>query len=181
MDDKMTQIPDVKKELASSQTVLLLIPGNEYPEDISKIVKDLADKKVCYITLNKTSESIKELFTKSKVNLKNIMFVDAISKSFKKDMKSDEKSIYVSSPGALTELSIVINKLLKTNEFDYLIFDSITTMTVYETKDAVTRFVSSIVNKIKETKTRAVFYAIGERDNDPFTKKTCMFFDKCFD
>lgn len=166
----------VQKELKDKQTLLLLVPTVEYNHIIVDVAKELAGKKVCYVTLNKTHQSLEEIFKESKVNVKNIIFIDGISKTLKKTPDQTERCFYVSSPGSLTELSITIRKLLAQN-FDYLIFDSITTLSIYEKNDVIAKFISSLVNKVKETKTRAVFYAVGKKDGDMVVKESSMFVD----
>ena len=167
---------DVKKELSKNQTILLLVPSIEYNHVIVDVAKELAGKKVCYVTLNKTHKSIEELFKESKVNVKNIIFIDGISKTLKKTPDQTDTCFYVSSPASLTEMSIVIRKLLGQN-FDYLIFDSITTLGIYEKGDVIAKFMASIINKVKETKTKAVVYAVGKKD-DILVKQSSMFFDE---
>lgn len=168
---------DIKKETSSNQTVLYLMSGVEYNNVIIKTIKSLSNKTVCYVTLNKTSDSLKETFKKNKIKTDNIIFIDAISKTIKKVPQQDKGVFYVSNPGALTELSLVINRFLNHN-FEYLIFDSLTNMLIYEKKEPVAKFVSSIINQIKQSKTKAVFYALSVKEQDLIIKETSMFVDK---
>ncbi|MDP6671293.1 MAG: hypothetical protein QGI60_05790, partial [archaeon] len=99
-------------------------------------MKKLSGKNVCYVTLNKTAESLKELFKKNGVNVDNVVFIDAISKTFKQVPDQTEGCYFIRSPGALTDLSIRIHKLLE-HGFEYLVFDSLTNLLVYEKKAPV--------------------------------------------
>ncbi len=168
---------DIKKELASNQTILLIMPSVDYNKDIVSIMKKLSGKSICYVTLNKTSESLKELFKKNKVKSDEIVFIDAISKTFKSMPDSGEGVYYISSPAALTEISIAIDRFLR-HGFEYIIFDSLTNLLIYEKKAPVSKFVSSLVNKIKQSKTRALFYALSVKDQDSMIKESGMFVDK---
>jgi KaiC/GvpD/RAD55 family RecA-like ATPase len=170
---------DIKKELDENKTALLLMPSTEYNSDIIDIVKQLSEKKVCYITLNKTFDSLMEIFKKKGVNTENLVFIDAISKTIKKTTEVDN-CFFVSSPGALTELSLVISKFLK-QEFDYLIFDSLTNLMIYEKKAPVAKFLSSLINKISATETKSVFYAISVKEQDELIKQCSMFVDRVID
>ncbi len=152
----------IKKELDSSQTILLLMSGIEYNKTMVKVVKELSGKSVCYVTSNKTFDSLKETFKKNKVEFKDMVFIDSISKSLKKVPDSADQVYYVSNPGALTELSVVIGKFLR-HDFDYLIFDSVTNLNIYNKTPVCIKFINSLVNKIKRSKTKAVFYAVGEK------------------
>ena len=77
----------------------------------------------------------------------------------------------------MTELSLTISKFIK-HDFDYLIFDSLTNLLVYESKAPVAKFVASLVNKIKESKTKAVFYALSIKEQEALIKESGMFVDK---
>ena len=168
---------DIKKELSKNQTVLLLMPSTEYNHIILENIKKLSSANIAYVTLNKTSDSLKELFKKNKIKTENIVFIDAISKTIKNVPNQGEGIYYVSSPGALTEISLVIDKFLKHN-FDYLVFDSLTNLLVYTEKAPVAKFVASLVNKVKQSKTKAVFYALSVKEQEALIKESGMFVDK---
>lgn len=171
---------DLKKELSEYQAMLLLMPSIEYNELIVRMAKQLSGESVCYVTLNKTYDSLRELFEKNKVDLKNMVFIDAISRTIKQTPEQTEGCFFVSSPGALTEISLVVSTHLKHN-FRYLVFDSLTNLLVYEKKAPVARFVSSLVNKIKESKTRAVFYALKMEQHEELIEEASMFVDRVID
>lgn len=168
---------DVKKELADNQTILLIMPSVDYNKDIVSIMKKLSGKSICYVTLNKTSDSLRELFKKNKVKNDGIVFIDAISKTFKSMPDSGEGVYYISSPAALTEISIAIDRFLRHN-FECIIFDSLTNLLIYEKKAPVSKFVSSLVNKIKQSKTKALFYALSVKEQESMIKESGMFVDK---
>jgi KaiC/GvpD/RAD55 family RecA-like ATPase len=170
---------NLKKKLEEFQTALYLVPSEDYTKIILKSAKELSSNSIAYVTLNKTSDSLTELFKKKKINTKKILFIDAISHTFKKTANS-ENSVYCSSPGSLTEISIAINKILK-KKFDYLIFDSISSLLIYEKKSPVSKFISSLVNKIKNSKTKAAFFALSSKDKSDIIKECSMFVDVVID
>jgi len=157
--------------------MLLLVDGVHYNDLILKTVKSLSKGSICYITLNKTYESLKEHFKKNRINLKNIVFIDAISPTLKKTPKEMPNCYFVSSPAALTELAIVIDKFLE-HKFDYLIFDSLTNLMIYQKKAHVAKFILSVINKIRAGKTKAIFYALKVEEHEALIEETGMFADK---
>jgi len=169
---------DVKKELASNQTLLLVMSSTDYNEIVVSTLKKLKGN-VCYVTTNKTFDSLEELFKKKKVNVSNVVYIDAISKSLKKIKGDGDRVYYVSSPGALTELSLSVSKFLK-HDFDYLVFDSVTNLAVYNKVPVCAKFIVSLVERIKKTKTKAVFYGIG-KPGDEIVEKTSMYVDRVVD
>ncbi|MBT3691550.1 hypothetical protein HOG16_04905 [Candidatus Woesearchaeota archaeon] len=156
---------NIKKSLSENQTILLTMDSAEYNKIMINSIKSLSTGTVCYVTTNKTFDALKETFKKSKIIMKNIVFIDAISKTIKKTPSQKENVYYVSSPGALTELSLVIDKFLR-HEFNYLIFDSITNLNIYNKTPICAKFMTSLINKIKKGKTKAIFYAIGSKENE---------------
>lgn len=168
---------EITKELANNQTILLIIPSENYNESITSLMKELSKKNVCYITLNKTFSSMKDLFKKNKINIQNVIFIDAISKSIKETPDQTDSCYYISSPGALTELSLMINKFLRHN-FDYIVLDSLTNMMIYEKKAPVAKFLITIINKIKATNTKAVFLSLDTNQDNDLIKQASSFIDK---
>lgn len=167
---------DIKKELSANQTVLLIMSGLEYNKEIVSVMKKLKGN-VCYVTTNKTSDSLRELFKKNKVDTKSVVFIDAITKTIRGVPDQGEGVYYISSPGALTELSLAIEKFLR-HDFDYLVFDSITNLSVYQDKNQCTRFVLSLINKIKQVKTKSVLYALSVKEQEEIIKESGSMVDK---
>ena len=121
-----------------------------------------------------------ENFDKKGIDTKKMVFVDAISKTIKKVPDQTKGCYYISTPAALTELSIAIGKFLR-HEYEYIIFDSLTNLVVYSKKAPVAMFLSSLVNKIKASKTKAVFYALSIKEQDTLIQESSMFVDKVVD
>ncbi|HLC47312.1 MAG TPA: hypothetical protein VJI75_06325 [Candidatus Nanoarchaeia archaeon] len=172
---------DIIKELKKNQTILLLVPDTDYSEVIIQISRQLAAKKnVCYVTLNKTFNSLKETLDKKRVKIKHIVWVDAISRTITERPPQTEGCYFVSSPSALTELSLTIDRFLK-HHFDYLLFDSVTNLLIYQDKAPVARFLSTIVNKIKATDCKAIFFALKVKEHETLVQEAGMFVDKVID
>ena len=167
---------DIKKELSSHQTLLLIMDSFGYNNYIIKNIEQLSGKKICYVTLNKTNSSLKETFRENNIDTSNIVFVDAISKTIKSVPDKSENTYFCSSPGALTEISLAVSKLLS-QDFEYLIFDSLTNLLIYQNKAPVAKFVSNLVNKIRAGSTKAIFYALSVKEQDELIKETGMFVD----
>lgn len=171
---------ELAKELKENQVVLLLVEGLEYNDLSLKVAKELFGKKICYVTLNKTCPSIIENFSKMNIKTKGVMFVDAISKTITGKPKAVDSCMYLSSPGALTELSIAITEFIREG-YDYIIFDSLTNLLIYQGKGPVAKFVANIITKVKASKTRAVFYALKVDQHQELIQEASMFVDKVVD
>lgn len=168
---------DIVKELESNKIVLLLVPSVDYNDVVRADAKALSKKNLGYITLNKTFEALKEDFIKSKVNVNNILFVDAISKTIKSVPEQAKGVYYLSSPSSLTEISLQVSSLVK-HDFDYIVFDSLTNLLIYQGKAPVAKFLSTIINKIRDSNTRAVFYCLDVKEHEELIEEASMFVDK---
>ena len=164
---------DILKSINANQVNLVLMPGIEYNRTIVDFAKVLSTKRICYVTFNKTVESLKELFNKNKVNVKNMFFIDAITKSIK-EMPSKTNTEYYLSPGSLTEVSLTISMALR-QDIDFFIFDSLTNLFSYQGKDNVEKFILTMINQIRQTKAKAVLYALDEQE--ALIPRCCMFVD----
>jgi len=166
------------KKLSENQVVLVLTSSGKYNHTILDIAKALSKKKVLYITLNKTYESLHEIFTKKKVDMKNFVFIDAISKTFKQSTSNTKDCFYCSSPGALTEISLTVSKYMKEG-FEYIVFDSLSSMAIYQKGKIIAKFVSDMIHKIKDTKTKAIFHALSDvQEHEAVIKEASMFVDE---
>lgn len=167
---------NIKKELDDNQTVLLMMPGSEYNDHVVSVMKELSGS-ICYVTLNKTYDSLRDTFKKAGINTEKIVFIDAISKTIRDVPNQTDGCYFVSNPGSLTEIAILVDKFLK-HDYNYLVFDSLTNMLIYEKRAPVSKFVSSLVNKIRNSKTRAVFYALSVQEQQALIEESSMFVDK---
>ena len=172
----MTSIED----LFYYQSTLVLIPSIEYNNVITQLPKKLSEKKICYVTLNKTKASLIDLFNRAEINTENMVFIDAITKSISQ-VENTKNCYFVSSPQALTELSIVITEVLQ-QKFDYLIFDLLTTLMIYQREEEpVIRFISNIVNKIKTSDCKGIFYILNIKKHEALIEESFMVMDKILD
>ena len=172
----MTSIED----LFYYQSTLVVIPSIEYNNVISQVPKLLSEKRICYITLNKTKNALVDFFNSENINSDNMVFIDSITKSIKQ-VENTKNCYFVSSSQALTELSLVITEVLQ-QKFDYLIFDSLTILMFYQrSEEPVIRFILNIVNKIKTTDCKGIFYILNTKKHEALIEQSFMVMDKILD
>jgi|TARA_B100002003_G_scaffold250704_1_gene291102 hypothetical protein len=158
--------------------ILEILPEMYYNPDIVESIKRIDGKKVCYVTLNKTSKALKNTFTSNGINTDNIFFVDAISKSIGlNDDKND--TLFISSPYAFTEISIALSQLMKHNVFDIVFFDSLSALKVYEKNNQISeRFTKDLIRKVRKNQENGIFTCLEEDKNTELIKETFMNVDK---
>lgn len=149
---------EIKKELDNNQAAILLVPNIEYDDVIVDMARQLSGKKICYVTLNKTYSALKELLKFNNIDINNIIFIDGITKNVKNPADLDDCH-FMDSQITVTELSKNLSNLLR-QDFDYLVFDSITDLFTYQGKSSVEYFIQTLVNILEERNCRGVFFAL---------------------
>jgi KaiC/GvpD/RAD55 family RecA-like ATPase len=142
---------------------VFVIPNEKYKREMAKVTKYFSDyfNSICYVSLSKLRDPLIIDLKKAGIDLDKFLIIDAITKSVNPDAKLDGNFVGVSSPGALTEMSIVIDKVLKKGDFDGFIFDSLSTLSIYNNGPEMMRFVHSLVNKLKKKKITGAFIVPG--------------------
>ncbi|MDP2666266.1 MAG: hypothetical protein Q8P05_02085 [Candidatus Diapherotrites archaeon] len=171
---------DILPHLEKDPVLEILIPAPEYVSLTQDISRQLSTKRVCYVTLNKTAASLAESLKHNQVNLENIFFVDAISKTFTNNPPSSPLIAYADSPGNFDSLNKVLDMTLP-QKFDFLIFDSVTNVLVYRDIPSTVQFLSSLVRRIREHSTKAVFFTLQIDKHQELIQESYMFMDRVVD
>jgi KaiC/GvpD/RAD55 family RecA-like ATPase len=172
-----TVFKKLKKSLDRNKQLLLLVTSEkkytETVENISHAVSKIYEK-ICFITLNKSHKSVAEAFRQKKIDVGNFFFIDAVTK------EADQKSngvAYVSSLDQLTELEIEINKVLHKGKAECFIFDSMSTMLIYDSEMNVIRFVHNIITLLRARNLAGVFITLKKDTKTNVIKDMNMFID----
>jgi len=167
---------DIKKILNNNQVIVFSISHSQYSEKIEKLCREICklDCNVLYVTLNKPTTVIESFLKNAKADLNKFYFVDCVSKL----LGAKKQVSVVSSPQALTELNITINKTLKKEKVDIIIFDSLSTLIAYNDSFMVVKFIHSFISNIRQLPTKILFTLLKEDEGNPAIKDVSMFVDK---
>lgn len=173
---------DLGRKIRENQIMVLLIPDEQYLDRLLGIVMDLAgdNKSILYVSLNRPYRTLKEILDDNKIDSERFYFIDAITKTAEL-LKDTENCEFISSPGSLTELSLSISNKLEEKRFDYLLFDSLSTLLVYESCETVTKFIHFLMAKIRVTGCKAVFTCLRQDAESVLIRDINMFADKVID
>lgn len=124
---------------------LYSINENNYLFDVRRLIKILLTTldKVCYISMNKSAESLITFFKENQINPSNIVIVDMISSRFKKPAPQDNTYFFnVSNAKKTTDYIIDI---IKKEKCEGLIIDSLSTMSIYYDLKELGKFAHDIL------------------------------------
>ena len=166
-----------KRRFKPNTIYLSVLANDHYTESLLEVVRTLQDKTICFVTLNKPAFELEHSFRIHHVLPRNIFFVDTVTNSMGR--KEDKQNVlYVSSPGAFTELSIAINEVLRSDKFDCIVFDSLSTLSIYDSGGGAEQFASSIIQKTRVGGTLGVFTCLQGDLSNTLIQKSCMYVDE---
>ena len=150
---------NLKNEVKKNAVLIVTLPSQKYNKSMLTIINQLSTESVRYVTLNKTKDALMTLFKSNKINSDNICFIDGITNIALKTMKSTPGCFFLKSPNDLKSLDLHLSR----DNRDVIIFDSLSTLLIYESLGTVTKFVKDIIKKLG--KRRLVMIAIdGEKE-----------------
>ncbi len=136
-------------ELKNQKNVYFINSQNpKSNEQLLSILLNSQKLRGIYVTLNKGCLDIADTLKKNKVDISKVYFIDAISRNAGAK-KIDVSCTYVSSPQALTELSLAIMTLVESKKFDFLYLDSLSTLLVYNDSHTTEQFIHYVIGKLK--------------------------------
>jgi len=179
MQQVINKVKPEIKGIEQGETVVLVIPNELYSQKIGGIARTVAKKSkaVCYVSLNKLINALEPKLKKSGADVSKFLFVDGITKSANPNIEEADNVMYVGSASALTEISLTLGKIFNSGHFDGFIFDSLSTLLVYNNPKTVGKFVHNIINKIKAKNMTAVFTALEGDTNSSLLKECSMYVD----
>lgn len=166
-----------RKALKENEVTLVLIPNEAYSEGIIGIAKMASslNRKLCYVALNKPYKTLLREFRKGGVDAGKFFFIDCVTKNVKEE--ESEQVVYVSSPKALTEINIVMKKVLGMGKIESTILDSLSTLLVYEGSANVIRFAHSIISMFRSIGSKGILISLKEDMKSELIKDLNMFVD----
>ncbi len=166
---------NILAQLNKNQNVVVICQGSDYTKKITNLYKEVSKKfkKICLVTIRKSSAALINEFEKQHINYSNYYFIDCLSV---KSTKEPEQRLYISSPTALTELALAIQKVRSKHKVDLIILDNISSLLVYNQELMVLKFLHSIMTKIRKTNTKAIYPVLQESKKE-FIADLSMFAD----
>lgn len=156
------------------QKTVLYVINADYNEGIIKILKENKEP-ICYVTVSKGVDALVEMFKNEKLDLKKIFFVDCITKTIITP-KEQDNAMFVSSPDALTDISMAITKSYE--NVSAVLIDSISTLSFYHDNNMLLRFVNNIINKSR-IKSKNMYFVVSGKDKDTaLSKELSVLVDK---
>jgi hypothetical protein len=166
---------DIDGAIKENDILVFVIENKAYADSLTKISRAVAAayKKTCYVSLNKPYEVVARELEKNKIDPKKFFFIDCTG-----NVSDSENVMHVSSPRALTELNLAISKVLDRVDVKSCLFDSLSTLLIYENPSIVIKFAHSIISAFRSKGTKVVFVCLKENMKSELIGDLSMFADK---
>jgi len=155
---------------------VFVTPDKDYASQMKAIVSSASSsyKRICYVSLNKPYPVVSDSLKKQGMSLEKFFFIDCTGKS----REGSGQVVYVSSPKALTEMSITIGKVLEMGKIEALIFDSLSTLLVYADASTVVKFTNSLISMLRSKGVAGFLTCLKGGIGSDIVKDISMFADK---
>lgn len=196
LDSKLVELLSPRREidlkinkclegLPDSYLVILVVSLKDYTATAIELVRlfQKDGSEGIYFTINKAVEGLCALLEHSQVDCSKIHFVDAITNVAGRKEVYTKNSYYLESPTDLIEIDTKIDELLSqpNTKRNFLVFDSISTLLIYNHPEAVEKFCHSLIGKIRGKKVRAVFLMVRSEKDKGTLEAISQFCDKAIE
>ncbi len=172
----MEKESDILDCLKKNQNIVVIYNSVEHEKAMIELHKAVSDAfKICMITIHKPFSSLIKKFQQENIDYSKYCFIDCISA--KNSLVKDSKQcMYISSPTALTELALAMEKIKKKHKVDLIILDNISGFLLYNEEVAVLKFLHSMMTQIRKTDVKAI-YSILKESKKEFIADLTLFAD----
>jgi hypothetical protein len=175
---------DILKEITQNRFLLILLEEKEYVSKLLEIIKSVqkTKTKVCYVCLSKPYADVVEDLKEQGIDTGNFFFIDTLSSYYGKPMPS-ENCIFVTKPNDLAGISIAVRKAVERNQCIVILFDTISTLLIYEESFPIVKFTHSLLSEEEKTGTTKLFIvlkgdSVSKEESQRLVKDLAMFADK---
>lgn len=176
------------KSLISEDVVnkfLLLLAGeDEYVDKLKEIINVAGkkDTKICYICMSRPYKDVIEDLEKRGFDTKKFFFIDVLSSHYGKPTPK-KNCIFIDEPSDLGSIREAIKKTMNIEKFSAIIFDTISTLLVYQETSSIVKFAHEILSDEKQENVKKLFIvlkggSVPLEENERLLKDLKMFADK---
>lgn len=162
--------------LKYNQILVFVIPEKSYNFVLEDILKKLKNKKICYVSLNRPYSTVKQVFSELGFSPEEYFVIDAISKTAF-EPKPQKNCFFVSSPNDLVDLSLVVSKVTSNKKIDTMVFDSLSTLMLYQKERNTSKFTHFITTKLRVNGVQGIFTVLEEDMHSTLVRDLSMFAD----
>jgi len=153
-------VKDLKEYIA-----LATIPAKSYHKANTSIIKELVEKQNTpgvYITLSRPYTTVEQIFKKQGIDTRMIIFIDAVTKTVKGQIKKTKQCLYIGSPEHLSDISLAMDQAVRSlpSKDKFVFFDSLSVLLMYNEIGTVARFIHFLASKMRVWKVKGIIVSL---------------------
>ena len=169
------------KTLPAGTTNLLLVKLKDYATTPRALLTYFAHEKMpgVYVSVNKPYADIVKTLPNKETSIPQTQFVDAITALTGRGVEDNQTVTFIDSPLALVELNLAISDRMKglVSNQKFLILDSVSTLLVYNSAQAVEKFCHTVIAKNRSENVLGLFLMIESEDHREVVETLAQFVD----
>jgi KaiC/GvpD/RAD55 family RecA-like ATPase len=173
------------KRIDNNELVLLVTPSEQVESVNAEVMKHFVNSKdsyVIYTTFTKPYETVLKNFKKDGIKTDKIFFIDCATPiTGSSEIVNNKKAIFC-SPHSLTNISISLKSALKNmseKQNKVLVLDTITTLMLYNKKQAVVRFIHNLSGNIRKYGVKSLIFTLSGEDDKKIVSELSRYVDVC--
>ena len=172
---------------ADSPCITLLVEEYKlYRQSIVEILKYYVNEKkvpCIYVTINIPFESIRSMLSGSGVDMKKIVFVDAITRTVGGRTERSEGCIYLNRINDLTDMAVAISNAVQgiPAARRLILLDSVSTLQVYNNDVSVSKFLHFLTGKMRVWNMDCVLMSLKTMKDEAFLSQVSLYCDRRMD
>ena len=128
--------------------------------------------------MNRLITKVRKALEQNGMDLNKYHFVDAVTKSVIPNPELYTNCLYIPSPNDLTKLSIGITKMLRNAGPDYVLFDSVSSLLIYESLELSNQFLHSLANKLNAFGTKSLYTCLQGEEEEKVIRSLSLVIEK---
>jgi KaiC/GvpD/RAD55 family RecA-like ATPase len=178
---------DLFREIINNKFLLILMEEDAYLSKLEEIIKSVekTKTKICYICLSKPYKDVTEDLKAKGFDVGDFFFIDVLSSHYR-SQKATEDCLFVSSPNDLGGIREAVKKATRDEKCSVILFDTISTMLIYQQTWSVVRLTHDIVTDNLQENVKKLFIvlkgdSIPREESQRLVSDLAMFADKALD
>lgn len=162
----------------ANDVTIFLCPGEKHQTALESLAQESQRtySGAVIVSYRQPANVLNQSLARAKIDTAKFFFVDVMTSTTHKLEKSPN-TMFISSPGDLTELGLMLSELLRSRAFPVMIFDNVSAMLVYQEHDAVVQFLHNLITKCRVANVRLAFIMSQEEGSIQLLKDLQMFMD----
>lgn len=177
-------VSEYANAVSENEIVLFVVSPSMSEYDLSEdlvthFTRD-QDALCIYVTVTKPSQTVDREFAAAGANTDNVFYIDCATALTGITVRRAGNVAYL-KPAELTDISISLSSIvdeLPPDREAVLMFDTLSTLTIYNETDTVSRFAHALMANVRQWPIKAVVFTIDEETDPLIRSRLTQFSDR---